>query len=227
MALTFDEMQAGADERGLIRKIQKAVAFLAPLSVALPTTLFSGAGDLVVLNTAGFLPIGMVTPDGWKFGREIEKEDIDALGYASPVRSDVTKVTRSVTATLLESGRRHIQELKYGTQLTATTQDATTGEIVFTEPDLPIGEEYRLIVVGADGPADKLWIMGRGYGLVKLASTGEETWGQSGAVQSEITLDVFTDDEVGGPVRHYVGGSGALAAKTELGFDAVAPGGGG
>lgn len=217
---TFDEIQAGADERGLIRKIQKAVGFLAPLSVALPSTLFEAGGSLVDLNTGGFLPVGIVTPDGWKFSREIEKEDVDALGYASPVRSDTVKVTRSVSMTLLESGRRHIQELKYGTKLDTATQNAATGEVVFDEPDLPIGEEYRLIVVGADGPADNLWIMGRGYGLVKLAATGEEAWGKSGALQSEISLDVFTDDEIGGPVRHYMGGTGAVKMKAVTGFTA-------
>ena len=212
-----------SDDRRLIRKIQKAVAFLAPITAELPMTLFATVSTLVDLKADGFLPIGVVTPDGWKFGREIEKEDIDALGYASPVRSDITKVARSVTVSLLQHGQKHIQELKYGTKLDAITQSATTGEVVFVEPDLPVGEEYRLIVVGSDGPADNLWILGRGYGLVKLASSGEEAWGKSGAIESEITLDVFTDDAVGGPVRHYMGGTGALAAKLALGYTAAGP----
>lgn len=216
--VTFDETQAGSDNRGLIRKIQKALGFLAPTTVDLPDSLFEVGGGLIDLKTLGFLPVGMVTPDGYKFGRDVEKEDIDALGYASPVRSDVTKVTRSVTMTLLESGRKHIQELKFGTDLTTKTQDPVTGEVVFDEPDLPVGQEYRLLVLGSDGPTANNWILGRGYGLVKLASTGEEAWGQSGAVQSEITLDVFTDDAVGGPVRHYSGGTGAVLAKLDTGY---------
>ena len=95
---TFSTIQADADERSLVRKIQKAVAFIAPKSVELPEAL-TGADSLPIdLKTAGFLPVGLVSPDGYTFSREVEKEDIDALGYASPVRSDVTRVPRSVSS---------------------------------------------------------------------------------------------------------------------------------
>lgn len=214
---TFDTLRQEADERGLIRKIQKAIAFIAPKTVALPATLFAG-GSLVDLKAAGFLPVGIVTPDGYEFGRDISKEDVTALGYASAVRSDITEVARSVTFTALETGRKHMLELTYGTDLSATTQTLADGEVVFNEPDLPVGQEYRLIVVGSDGPAADNWILGRGYGSVKLASTDSQTWGTGDAVSQSFTFDVFTDSEIGTPVRHYIGGTGAKAASAELGF---------
>lgn len=216
---TFDTLREGTDNRALVRKVQKAIAFLAPTTVDLPESLFT-TGSLTDLKAAGWLPVGLVTPDGWTFAREMDKEDIDALGYASPVRSDVTKVARSVSFTALETGKKHMMELKYGTDLTAVTQDATSGEIVIDEPDLPVNAEYRLLVIGADGPADEQWVMGKGFGRVKLAEAGEETWGQEGAIQTEYTLDIFTDDEVGVPVRHYIGGTGAVKHKTALGYSA-------
>src|SRR5438046_10729416 len=95
---TFATQMAAADERALIRKIQRAIGFLAPKTVDLPTSLYN-AGSLIDLKAEGFLPVGIISPDGWSFGRDISKEDIDALGYASPVRSDTTKVARSVTFT--------------------------------------------------------------------------------------------------------------------------------
>lgn len=217
---TFDTIRQDSDNRNLIRKIQKAIGFLAPTSVELPDTLFSAAGTLVDLKTLGFLPFGIVTPDGWEFGRDINKEDVSALGYASAVRSDITEVARSVKATLLETGRRHILEATYGTDLSAITQSAATGEIVFDEPDLPVGQEYRLLVLGSDGPAAANWIVGRGYGSVKLSATDSQKWGSGDAVQQAVTFDVFTDAEIGTPVRHYMGGTGALAHKTALGFTA-------
>ena len=217
---TISEQIAAADERGLVRKIQRAMAFIAPTTVELPESLYS-TGSLVDLKTSGFLPVGLVSPDGYSFSREIEKEDIDALGYASPVRSDVTRVPRSVTFTALEKGRRHMLELTYGTDLSAVTQDATTGEIVFDEPDLPVNAEYRLIVVGEDGPASENWVMGKGFFRVKLSGTAEEVWGREGAVSQQFTLDVFSDDEAGVPVRHYIGGTGAVAHKDVLGFSAA------
>ncbi|MBD1541021.1 hypothetical protein G9E11_01870 [Arthrobacter sp. IA7] len=217
---TFDTIRQDSDARELIRKIQKAIAFLAPKSVDLPDTLFSGAGTLIDLKTAGWLPIGIVTPDGYEFGRDISKEDVTALGYASPVRSDITEVARTVTMTPLETGRKHMLELTYGTDLSAVTQSATTGEIVFDEPDLPVGAEYRLLIIGSDGPAAENWILGRGYGSVKLASTDSQKWGTGDPVQQPLTFDVFTDSEVGVPVKHYIGGTGALVHKTTLGFTA-------
>lgn len=217
---TISEQIAAADERGLVRKIQRAMAFIAPTTVALPESLYS-TGSLVDLKTSGFLPVGLVSPDGYSFSREIEKEDVDALGYASPVRSDVTRVPRSVTFTALEKGRKHMLELTYGTDLSAVTQDAATGEVVFDEPDLPVNAEYRLIVVGEDGPAAANWVMGKGFFRVKLSGTAEEVWGREGAVSQQFTLDVFSDDEAGVPVRHYIGGTGAVAHKDVMGFSAA------
>lgn len=220
MAPTLDTLRQDADTRALVRKIQKAVAFLLPTSVALPESLFAADGSLIDLKASGALPVGMVTPDGYTFGREVSSEDISAMGYTSPVRSDDTAVARSVTFTALESGKRHMLELVYGADLSGVTQDSATGEVVFDEPDLPVGQEYRLLVIGSDGPAADNWIFGKGYGLVKLASAGDQSWGQEGAVSTEITLNVFTDDEIGTPVRHYMGGTGALKHKAELGFAA-------
>lgn len=214
---SFQTIQQESDNRNLVRKIQRAIGFIAPLTVELPESITGEDSLPIDLKAAGFLPIGLVTPDGWSFGREVEAEDISALGYSSPVRSDTTTVARSVTVTPLESGKKHLLELKYGTDLSSVTQGAN-GEVVVDEPDLPIDAEYRLLVIGSDGPASENWIMGKGFGRVKLTGTGGETWGQEGAVSEEFTFNIFTDDEIGVPVRHYFGGTGAKAHKDVLGF---------
>lgn len=215
---SFDTLRQEFDSRALVRKIQKALAVLAPTDVELPESLFGSDGTLLDLKTLGWLPVGLVTPDGYTFGREVSSEDISAMGYAGPIRSDETGVVRSVSFTAMEQGRRHMEELKSGTDLSATTQNPTTGEIVYDEPDLPINREYRLLVIGSDGPASENWIVGKGYGRVKLDTSGDETWGQEGAVQNEFTLKVLTDDEIGSPVRKYMGGTGAKKHAELLGF---------
>lgn len=217
---TMSAVMATADDRSLVRKVLRAVAFLAPTSVALPTKITGTTGALEALPV-GWLPVGLVTPDGYTFGNEVEKEDVDALGYASPVRSDITRSVKQITFTALQTGVKHMTELFYGVDLDDVEQD-TVGEVVFDEPELPVGAEYRLLVIAADGPADKEWLLGRGYPLVKLANLGEEVWGREGALQREVTLDVFTDDTLGTPVRHYIGGTGAAAASTALGYDQAA-----
>jgi len=219
---TFEENRAALDNRNLVRKVQKVILVLAPTTVDLPTSLYTTGGTLIDLKTAGWLPVGMMTPDGVTYGGEREVQTVDAFGYASAVRSDVVKVPRTITFTPLEKGRKHLYELRLGADLTGVTQDPTTGEIVIDEPELPVDQEYRLLALGSDGPADENWIMGRGYGRVKLANSGEEVWGGDGAVASQLTLNVFTDDEIGVPVRHYLGGTGAVKHKAELGFTAGA-----
>lgn len=221
---TLGELQTSADRRSLIRKALRAVAVLAPLSVELPEKITGPDSQPIDLLTAGFLPVGMVSPDGWNFGRETEKDEIEALGYASFVRTDIMSVARSVTVTTLETGRKHMLELQYGVDLSAIEQDSN-GEIVFDEPDLPLGAEYRLITLFDDGPVDANWVLGKGFPRVKLGDTGEETYGKEGAIQRELTFDVFTDDELGTPCRHYFGGTGAEAARDALGFGEAPVGG--
>lgn len=216
---TVPELQAANDKPSLVRKIQRAVAFLAPRTVELPTALTDETtGELQELPT-GYLAVGIVTPDGYTFGHEINKEDVDALGYASPVRSDVTGVARTVAFTPLEGLRRNLLELKYGLDLSTVTPSAG-GEITFDEVDLPINSEWRLVIIGDDGPAANNWLLGRGYPRVKLSAIGEDTWSKEGAVSSQYTLDVFTDDDLGTPVRHYIAGTGAAASAADLGFTA-------
>lgn len=218
MAPTLDTMRQDFDSRQLVRKIQKAIAVIAPKSVDLPDSLYGTGGALIDLKALGWKPVGLVSPDGYSFARDVESEQIDALGYATPARKDTTRVPRSITFTPVEHGKRHMLELVYGVDLSTVPQDPTTGEIVWEEPDLPVDAEYRFMVIGADGPADEQWHLGKGYGAVKLSAGGTDTWGGENAIGGEITLDVYVDDEIGTPVRHFMGGTGAVKHKDVLGF---------
>src|SRR5690625_4160251 len=127
---TLAELQRDADSRGLVRKIQRAVGLLAPMDVDLPEALTDEDSLPVDLKALGFLPVGIVTPDGYRFGRDIEKDDIDALGYSSYIRSDITRVARSITFNAMETGRKHLTELMYGVDLSGVSP-TVNGEIVF------------------------------------------------------------------------------------------------
>lgn len=221
---TFEEIRREADNRKLIRKYNRAVGFIAPQTVELPESLFEAGPpvSLIDLKTLGWLPLGLVSPDGYTFEREIETDDIDALGYSSFQRTDTIRVPRSIGVTLLQSGSgaKHINELLYGVDLSGLTPGVETAEIVFDEPELPIDREWRALIVAVDGPADEQWVRGKGYGSVKLSGGGGETWGQEGASSNEITLNVQTDEETGTPVRHFFGGSGRKKYEDVLGYAA-------
>lgn len=218
---TFDAIRQDSDNRELVRKIQSAVAMLR-LKIpgrSLPTTLFDAASNtnLVDLKAAGWWPVGLVTPDGYTFTREVSMEDVSAMGYASPIRSDPTAVPRTVSFTPFELLKRRVLELVKGASYAGVVPTAT-GEVVIDEPDLPADQEYELLVLGKDGPALMQWIIGKGYGAVKLSGTGDESWGGEGAASRQLTFNVFTDKTLGVPVREYIGGTAALANARALGF---------
>lgn len=215
---SFEAQRVLADNRALIRKNQKAMAFVAPKTVEVPTSLFHTDGTMIDLKTLEWEPIGMVTPDGYTFGRDVSKEEITALGYASAVRSDPTTVARTVSFTPLESGKRILKEIQLGQDLSSVQQSLANGEIVIQHVDMPVDTEYRLLVVSLDGPTADQWLSGRLYPTVKLANTGEETWSNEGAVTQQLTFDVYPDAALGTPCVEFLGGTGAKNQKTALGY---------
>lgn len=213
---TFAALKKGADNRKNVRKVLQAVAFLAPLSVNLPETLTSAQGKLQSLPE-GFWPVGLVTPDGYTFAADTSKEDVDAMGYVEPVRSDITRVAKSVEMTVLEPHRKNLLGLIHGRDMTGVSVK-NTNEIVFDDPNMPVFSEFRLIIIGQDGPADEEYLLGRGYPLVKLKEIPEEVWKASDPVSAKLSFDVFTDPELGTPCRHYLAGTGVAKNKSALGF---------
>ncbi|HET8536084.1 MAG TPA: hypothetical protein VFL73_02790 [Solirubrobacteraceae bacterium] len=207
-------MKAAADTTAAVHKALEALAFLAPMTVELPTAITDVSKEPIDLITAGFKPIGLVTPDGYTFGGDVEKSEVEALGYSVPVRSDIIKAPKTISFTALESDRKDLAELLYGMDLSGITAGAN-GEVTFDEPAVPLGSEYRLLLIARDGTAASPYYRGRGYGRVKLANVPEEVWSASDPRQYPIELDVLVDDDLGTPVRHYIGGKG---------FDAVAYG---
>lgn len=215
-ATGFSAIKAASDSPSMVRKALEVITFLAPMNAELPPTITDQNGALKSLPE-GWLPAGVITPDGLTFGGDVEKQEVEALGYATPVRTDVTKAPKTISVTFLESYRRPLMELIYGMDLSEVTQGAN-GELVFDELPIPQAIEYRLLTIARDGAGNAMWIDGRGYGRVKLASIPEETWTSDNPMQYPVEFDVLIDENLGTPVRHYIGGPGAKNASTKMGF---------
>ncbi|MDO4243803.1 MAG: hypothetical protein Q4C85_08630 [Actinomyces sp.] len=218
MAATTIEAQKKKHNKDVnIRKGLNVIVFMAPRTVDLPTAITEGAGQLTELP-AGWWPVGMMTKDGFTVSTDVSIEEVEALGYLEAVRTDIVKAPRTIKFTVLEPFRKNLQELVYGVDLSALKADKTTAEVVFDEAPLPAIEELRLIAVMADGPADDEWIVGRGFPRVKLSTIPEEAWKPDEAVKFDLELSVFTDNEVGTPCRHYLGGTAAGRHLDAIGF---------
>lgn len=202
---TFADLKQQADDRKKIRKILEGVAFWMPETVPVPTALTGETKDILALHEDA-IPLGIVAKEGYKFGAEQTKEETEGFGYSDALRTDVTKMPRSIEFTMLESLRREIYEFVYGLDLSGVTAGAN-GEVTFDELPTPIYREGRLFIIGRDGVGSNEILEGRCYTRVKLAEPAAEAWGDA-ATQLPIKLDVFTDLSVGTPCRHWIGGRG-------------------
>lgn len=222
---TITELRQENDRRELVRKVRRAVAFMARIDdVDLPEQITTEDHKLVNFKELGWLPFGLISRDGYEFGRDIEKSQVDALGYSDPIRRDTENVARSITMQLLEHGRRHVHELVEGADYRGV-QPKANSEIVWDEPDMPLFEQYRLVVVGEDGRITDNWLMGKGYGSVELGTAESISWNHENSVAQSITLDVNVDPSIGSPVRNYLGGSAVGKHVDVLGWNGNGSGG--
>jgi hypothetical protein len=208
MTTNFPELKTSSDNPTLVRKILEAVAFIAPEDAPEITALTDASGALQTLDEA-YLPVGLVTPDGYTFGGDTTTEDVEALGYTAPVRTDITGQTRTVAFTALETYKKALLELAYGLDLSGVTQSAG-GEITFDHPDRPLQRFYRFLVIGRDGSGSGEWFRGKWF--------PEEVWSSGDPTQYPITVSTYVDDVIGTGERDFIAGAGALAAATQLGF---------
>lgn len=218
--VAFADMKAAADSPEQVRKILEAVAFLAPESAEEIEALTDTNSVLTALPTA-YVPVGLVTPDGYTFGGDTNTEAVEAMGYAAPVREDITSSTRTVGFTALEAFRKSLLELAYGVDLTGVTK-AASGEIVFDHPARPLQRFYRLIVIGRDGSGTREWFRGKFFPRCSITSFPEEVWSAANPVQFPITLSTYVDDVVGTGERDFIAGLGSKNSGTALGFAAAA-----
>lgn len=72
-----------------VRKGLNALAFLAPMTTAVPAAITDAGGALKEIP-ADFMPLGLITTDGITFSADAKNEEVEALGYAEAVRSDLT-----------------------------------------------------------------------------------------------------------------------------------------
>lgn len=221
MATTIAALKKQHNKRTNVRKGLNVVVFMAPTTVDLPESLTEGNGQLKELP-ASWLPVGLMTKDGFTVSADASVEEVEALGYVEAVRTDLVKAPKKIKFSVLEPYRKFVQQLVYGIDLSEVKADKTTGEIIFDEAPLPILSEYRLLGIMADGPADDEWLVGRGFPRVKLSAIPEEAWKPSDPVQFDLELDVFSDEVLGTPCRHYLGGTGAGRHLDAIGFERAA-----
>lgn len=207
MSSTFQELRQQSDNSNNVRKTLGALIFLAPMSVPLLGELTDAAGKIQPLGE-GWQGLGLFSRDGISFPRESDTEATEALGYLSPVREDISSISRQITATAYEVDRRIIRELSDGIDLSETTATAS-GEISYEEPETPVNRRWRLLAIGRDvNKRTGLDILRANfYPQVEISSMPGEEWGTD-ALSQELTFTNYLDEEAGYARKRYLAGPG-------------------
>lgn len=203
-----------------VRKALNVLAFVAPITTAVPEALTDAGGALKEIP-AEWIPLGIFTTDGGEITPDTTVDDVDGLGYAEPVRSDLTKATKTIKLNIFELFRKEMLSLTHGVDLSQVKANATTGEVIFDDPLLPAIPEKRLLIIAADGPADDEWLMGWCFTRAKLVSMPTTSLKATDPIVGDLEFKAFADETVGTACRNYYGGSAMLKHRDITGFESA------
>lgn len=203
---TFEALRAQSDNTNNVRKTLGALIFLAPLTSDLITTLTDPDGSIKALPD-GYRNMGLFSRDGISFPRESETEPTEALGYMSPVREDISSISRQITATAYEVDTRLIREIADGVDLEGVTSVA--GEIAYDEPEVPVNRRWRLLAIGRDinKRTGEDILRANFYPEVELNAMPGEEWGTN-ALSQELSFTNYLNNEAGYARRRILAGPG-------------------
>lgn len=217
---TIEALKKKHNKSKNVRKALNVLAFVAPLTAAVPEALTDAGGALKEIP-AEWTPLGIFTTDGGEITPDVTVDDVDGLGYAEPVRSDLTKATKTIKLNIFELFRKEMLSLTHGVDLSQVKANATTGEVVFDDPLLPAIPEKRLLIVAADGPADEEWLMGWCFTRAKLVSMPTTALKATDPITGDLEFKAFADETAGTACRNYYGGSAMLKYRDITGFSAA------
>lgn len=214
---TIEALKKKHNKAKNVRKALNVLAFVAPITTAVPDALTGASGAMKQLS-ADWTPLGIFTTDGGEITPDVSVDDVDGLGYAEPVRSDLTKATKTIKLNIFELFRKEMLSLTHGIDLSQVKANATTGEVVFDDPLLPSIPEKRLLLVAADGPADDEWLMGWCFTRAKLISMPTISLKATDPITGDLEFKAFADETEGTACRNYYGGSAMLKHRDITGF---------
>lgn len=180
------------------------------------TAIWDGTGLVV---PTGYFGVGMTTKDdGATWTRDQETADVNAHGYAQPVRRDITSDVSGLSFTMIES-KRQSMELYHGLDLSGVTTDAD-GNFFFDKPARPVQTRYRVLALGKDGDGPDAVYMARWLPSAEITEQAEQAWSEGEEIRYPAAFTAYLDEEVGTSLREIWGGPGL--DHVAMGFPAPA-----
>ncbi|RRQ26311.1 hypothetical protein DK926_18885 [Rhodococcus sp. Eu-32] len=218
------ELEVARHQRELILKPNEAHVFGMPMTVAPIEFLTAGPQAALAELPDGAFDFGLLNKeDAITLSREMEKSDINAIGYSNPVRSDFTSDISGMNFTGLETNRHNIEN-NLGVDLSAMQADAVTGEVAFDAPAIAAIRRLRYVLISkANTGVDTIYV-GRQFYAGEVVEMGEQTITDGeGSLTWPTTVNAMVDTEFGVSVRHFFGGPGWLRVLEDAGFTKATP----
>ena len=214
------KLEVARHQRELILKPRAAHVFGAPETTPVVLNITEGPNSELAELPEGYYDFGLLDKeDAITLSREMEKSDINAIGYSNPVRSDITSDIFGMAFKGLETNRFNI-ETNLGVDLSGVTPDPITGEISFDQPAVALIRRQRYMLLSEVGSGVDLIYFGRQFLAGEVAETGEQTVTDGeGYLGWPFTVNAMVDTNYGVSVRHHFGGPGWKNLLEEAGFD--------
>ncbi|MBM4580923.1 Ig domain-containing protein [Prescottella equi] len=219
MPTSVADLEVARHQRELILKPRRMHIFGMPMSVDPIEYITDGADSHLAELPDGAFDFGLLLKDdSITLTRDMEKSDINAIGYTNPVKSDITSDISGIQFTGLETNRYNIEN-NLGVDLSAVAAHAESGEIAFDQPAIGDIRQLRyLLIAQFNQGVDTIWL-GRQLYAGEVAEIGEQTLSDAeGALTWPTTVNAMVDTDTGVAVRHHFGGPGWNRVLEDAGF---------
>lgn len=225
MASRIAELEVARHQRELILKPNEASVFGMPMTLPPIESITEGISGALAELPEGAWDFGLLLKDdAITLSREMEKSDINAIGYTNPVKSDFTSDISGMNFTGLETNRHNIEN-NLGLDLSEVECDPVTGELAFDQPTIAaIRAQRYLLISKANAGVDTIYI-GRLFYRGEVVEMGEQTITDGeGSLTWPTSVNAMVDTEHGVSVRHFFGGPGWQSVLEDAGFKKGTPG---
>lgn len=139
------------------------LVYMAAINTAAPTTPFSDPAT-------PWQMLGWVTTEGGLFKIEEESKDVEAAGSLEPIRTLMTKSTKSLQVTFLEGLNPLVRSLYDNVPVLSLKPDGVSGVASYDLPDKPDDLRYAFVFDTMDGDKRMRLYMPNG----KVTERGDE-----------------------------------------------------
>ncbi|MFF0816634.1 Ig domain-containing protein [Rhodococcus sp. NPDC003318] len=219
MATSVGELEVSRHQRELILKPNRAHIYGMGMEIDPIEYITEGTDSQLAELPVGAWDFGLLLKDdAITLTRELEKSDINAIGYSNPVRSDFTSDIAGLQFTGLEANRYNIEN-NLGVDLSQMVADPETGEIAFDQPAVTAIRQQRYLTITQFNTGDDRIYLGRLFYAGEVSEMGEQTITDGeGSLTWPTTVNAMVDTEHGVAVRHYFGGPGWNRVLEDAGF---------